>query len=527
LNMSCRYGGWLAGLMVLLATSGCHIILGSEDFVDADGGAPANGGNGAGISEGGNGATGGGGGEPIVCDDGCSREGECHEGLSDPEFCGAPGTACVNCFDEVPECAQASACEDGHCVVTAVEDGTPCEAGVCRSGECNPCVGLECQIEACNDQPTTIRGRVFHPGGTIPLPNVRVYIPNGDLDDLTPGAQCLTCDTPPSGSPIAYTLTDATGSFELQNVPSGSVPIVVELGKWRRVVEHDIFGCEENELSDSTLRLPRNQREGNMPRIAMKTGQADTLECMLMELGVDNSEFTSPGEGGAITLYSGRVNGGVSQSTFTGALPPASELFTLGALLEYDVVLLGCEAQVQGGLPAGHAAALKEYTDEGGKVFISHFEYAFLQQGPSPWPSVATFGTLINNMPNGAPVQIVTSHAEGALFANWLGALVGAESQFPVYDGRASVQSLSSLGTPFLTSPQTGNSVTQFAFDTPIEDGNQQCGRVVFTDFHTTQGNDVGGTTFPANCSVGGALTPQELDVFYMLFDLTGCVDPD
>ena len=64
---------------------------------------------------------------------------------------------------------------------------------------------------------------------------------------------------------IATALSDPTGHFILTGVPSGAnVPIVVQLGKWRRQTSIPMVnGCIDNPLTDPNLtRLPKNQMEG-------------------------------------------------------------------------------------------------------------------------------------------------------------------------------------------------------------------------------------------------------------------------
>jgi hypothetical protein len=66
-------------------------------------------------------------------------------------------------------------------------------------------------------------------------------------------------------------------------------------------------------------------------------------------------------------------------------------------------------------------------------------------------------------------------------------------------------------------------------FNVPIGvDAKNQCGRVVFSDFHVSANALVSayGGTFPSNCRPGD-LSPQEKALEFMLFDLTSCISPD
>jgi hypothetical protein len=66
--------------------------------------------------------------------------------------------------------------------------------------------------------------------------------------------------------------------------------------------------------------------------------------------------------------------------------------------------------------------------------------------------------------------------------------------------------------------------VQHLTLNTPIAvEPENQCGRVVFSNFHVAPGS-VG--TYPDACAPG-PLTAQEKLVEFMLFDVTACVSPD
>ncbi len=153
------------------------------------------------------------------------------------------------------------------------------------SGEAGTaCVGLRCQQKACDGGVvTTLTGKVFAPNGELALYNAIVYVPNAEVQPFVKGATCDTCGSV-TGEPIVSALTDATGKFELKNVPAGNdIPLVIQIGKWRRqVVIPEVKECTETELNDRELtRLPKNQTEGDMPQIALTTGQCDNVGCIL------------------------------------------------------------------------------------------------------------------------------------------------------------------------------------------------------------------------------------------------------
>jgi hypothetical protein len=417
------------------------------------------------------------------------------------------------------------------------------------------CVGLECQVVDCAKQskpPTTLTGTVFAPNGTLPLFGVNVYVPRETPAPFTEGAQCSRCTDELSGKPLAVAVTDDAGKFRLEGVPAGDdIPLVITTGKWRRqIVIPKVDACTEAALPSVDTRLPKNKSEGDIPRIAITTGSADSMECLPRKLGIDDTEITNATSGGRIHLYAGngvnRFNGtfaGGPNQTFSGAEPFWNSLDTMKT---YDIVILSCEGSQlttnnNVATPKTQAAldAMKMYADLGGRVFASHWHNIWISgkfQGGVGAPTPQVWNTIAQWRNDGSfngPDRIdETGHGKGMSFASWM-LNVGASTtrgEFPVTEGRLTTTAIDQTKAERWVYRRDGNMNPQmFQFTTPNEEPQMnRCGKVVFTDMHVS-GTIVRGENYPDSC-VGGAtnldLSPQEKALAFMFFDIASCVGP-
>jgi hypothetical protein len=435
------------------------------------------------------------------------------------------------------------------------------------------------QVSTCAaSNTTTIEGYVYDPAGKNPLYNVSVYVPDPssplpNLDNVPLGCGCsqlYPMKVLATGNP-----TDATGHFVIPCAPSGTVSLVVQTGKWRKQFDGIAVTANQPNMAPK-LRLPANSAEGSLPNLAISTGGADSLECLPLRIGVSASEYVlGSATGGHVHIYTGYHGATMAQ----GSVESYQTLWdTQAHLNEHDVVLLSCEGQeTTGGTPGVPMTAtfqtyLMNYANAGGRVFASHFHYAWFNTGPfgtgasklATWVTGAQHIDDTQSFPSDIDTTIAGGAAfpEGSALEQWLG-LVGAltGNQLPIWFARDNVQALAEPpSTEWIhldaNVPQAPSATQYFSADTPIGAGaGAVCGRVVYSDLHVSGGPGTNAPgvppDYPTPAAQGGgrrgmgggmmqamqggivpsqcaahALTPQEEALEFMLFDLSSCLVP-
>ncbi len=445
-------------------------------------------------------------------------------------YCGAIGNGCGGVSD-CGGCSNGDACgSDGF-------------AGVCPGTV--TCRGLQCQIGLDNcaaGSSTRLTGTVYDPAGNLPLYNVSVYVPNAPLAPIADGAVCETCDATLSGEPIATALSGVDGRFVLDGVPSGqNVPLVIQVGRWRRQVTVPVVNaCANNAINDVNLtRLPRNQSEGHLPRIAVSTGGSDALECLLRRIGIDDAEFTTDTGNGRVHMYFGR-NGTQSFQRGGPQFGTAVSLWSnLAKLQSYDMIVLSCEGGQQPDEKQPYINIMEAYLNSGGRAFFSHLHYYWLRMGTVPLR-----GTAVYNQPGSDLAATVATinqtFPKGQALAEWLLAVDASTvlGQLPVEGAQQSVARVLPPTQSWITLPQFNDVVEYMTFNTPLAaPAAAQCGRAVLTDIHIQaeidgpngpEGGDDSDTDkpFPTGCEPSPN-SPQAKALEFMFFDLSACVQPD
>jgi hypothetical protein len=316
-------------------------------------------------------------------------------------------------------------------------------------GDGAACSGLGCQVDwSCPaNSPTTISGIVYDPAGNNPLYDAYVYIPVDPdpthLPAFTAGVTCDQCAGAGNLNAVAVAQTDPTGAFKLTNVPSQQygpgkpIPLVIQMGKWRRVTMLPSYApCTSSAVPAANSRLPRNQTDGysnhaDMPQVAFVSGSADPFECMLLKAGIDPNEFGSSSKNSnrRFHYYNSPDSPGSSIDPAFGNVVTGDTMWNNSNgswnLSAYDVVILACEGSEYdvNDRTANGYTNLVSYSAAGGRVFLSHFSYVWMKYN-NPWINVVGTwggtGTTATQDPLNATIY-TTGFAKGQAFQTWLG----------------------------------------------------------------------------------------------------------
>lgn len=347
-----------------------------------------------------------------------------------------------------------------------------------------PCRGWECQIVECGSSPTTtIVGVVLDPSGKLSVSNALVYVPNQLEAPFPEGASCPNRCL--MDKPIATTRTDTLGRFRLPAAPSGhNVPLVVQIGKWRRrVLVPTVKSCVENPIGAELTRLPRTHVEGSIPKIAIATG-CDELECFAMSLGIASSEFTGPNGSGRVHVYRGNDSG----QQLPGSPGDANKLFSTGtALQQYDMVIAASECGAQ---PHTNTQPMQAYVGYGGTLLATGSQVDWLTTGSSLFANAAVW---TQNAPESGPYSIDTTSPKGLTLAGW------AKAQNITSDGTVSLPGVGGrVGAVKGATTRLIHSATQTQLLAFRPSSNPSCGRVAYADFEISGASEA--TPFPSRC---------------------------
>ncbi len=357
--------------------------------------------------------------------------------------------------------------------------------------------------------PTSVTGTVYAPNGTDPLPNIYTYIAS-KVNAFPPGNYCNQCNQPlDAWYTHVQTAVDGTFSLDLANVPYGpTVTFVINTGRFRKVTSIPV-ACGANTAPKAAATLPGNSTEGDIPNIAVSTGNSDHLDQILVALGITQFD-----------CYEGRTST-TSKATCT-TIDTVSNLLNNTAaktLDDYHLAFISCAPNAYKTWGSTTIASnINTFVTGGGRVFATDMSYDYVAQA---FPSDITWMG-----PSGSPQPVAganvgvggtyTGTVDDANLLAWLqklGVVTGSTLPLQGFLNPWSVQSSIPMTSTLIVDGAV--TYTGGASDVPLTTtfDVSTCGRVIYSSYHTAGGTPT-------------SLLPQERILEYLMLEVGSCVGP-
>jgi hypothetical protein len=385
---------------------------------------------------------------------------------------------------------------------------------------------------------TTVSGVVYAPNGTDPIPRVRVY--DAVMINPYPASYCDRCSAPIDPAYASTTSApDGTYTLNLDSAPqSAAIDFAIQIGRFRKHTMLPITPCTNNSPPKAAETLPGNSMAGDIPHIAVSSGNVDHLDAVLSQLGITEYD-----------CYEGRKTAGASTATCQQAAGKviADVIQDSTQLDPYHMLFLSCAPGAYAQFITNHNQAMmtmntQSWVQNGGRMFVTDTAYDYIAQAfpggitwfgasGSPQPVDAANEGCAPAPSGGGSAHTVpyTVTVDDALLAQWL--QVGVHVLPPLapspptvsiegfYQPWSVIASLPpgatliangtmpidpTLPTTNCASPTMMNVPLTAEFDVPT------CGRVVFSSYHTYSAG-------------GNAAIAQEKIMEYLIFAAAFC----
>jgi hypothetical protein len=368
---------------------------------------------------------------------------------------------------------------------------------------------------------------VLAPNGTDPVPRAFAYVPRS-LTPIPSGVACDTCAVLEDPSWVSVeTGIDGRFTLDLAQVPLDEpVTLAIRKGRFRKVTEI-VPECGTVGAAVAATTLPGASAAGDLPRLAVASGNADHLDALLVELGI--TEFD---------CFEGRTT---STQNCPAAQATGERIVTLledaTRLSQYSILFLSCAPNIWSSYSSAQRAAivanLGAWVAQGGRMFVTDHSYDYIAQtwpeavawhgperaAPSPWEvgTLAGKGANVGLAP--AAGSTYTGTIDDAAIADWLAlpeigvtsaptiALTGWLAPWTVQRSLPAGTTQLVHGTVDWDYAGSGRTTEELPLTSQFLVND--CGRVIYSSYHTTS---------------GASLTAQERILEYLVLDVASCL---
>jgi hypothetical protein len=230
---------------------------------------------------------------------------------------------------------------------------------------------------------TRMTGKVWSPGGLVPISGALVYFAMTDPQPIPAGAYAETCQDPPA----FHALSAPDGTFAIDVLP-GNWRLVTQKGQFRRIRDIVVPETGPGEVNQDLTTLPSRNGEGDtIPHIALLWALegGDHIEDVLakMQMGTVGSDDRLVRGSEQFDIYN-----------VTGYPPNTDLLEHLDRMLQYHIIFFPCTIW-GGGLdgqlndPTGPLSDpavldnLRAFANAGGKIYATDMMYDIFER-PMP-----------------------------------------------------------------------------------------------------------------------------------------------
>ncbi len=212
----------------------------------------------------------------------------------------------------------------------------------------------------------TLQGTVMAPSGEFPISGALVYLTKFDAPEIPDSIYCYECEDMTGKK---WTLSNADGSWSMDNVPVGDWNLVVRKGFFQRQRTITVETDQDLQVPLEHTTLPSdNSSDGldQIPNYAVLLSYPDEAFNLLAKFGLGE---TSGGDLVFGTEKFDAFNDDVVQSGY----PSSTELFYDQETLDhYHMIFLPCYASATGvAFVDQHAEMIRSYVSAGGKIYNS------------------------------------------------------------------------------------------------------------------------------------------------------------
>jgi len=216
----------------------------------------------------------------------------------------------------------------------------------------------------------TVSGVVYMPNGTDPVSGALVYVQH---------ASGSAIGDPPTEPYYAYDYSEADGSFELTNVPTGEQSFKIVKGAFSKLFTFTV-AQGSNTLPGAQTTLPNESGGGaTVEKMAVVTGAFDAIENVLARLGLGTVNGTGTLELGTekFTLIDGNnsLPDGQYQNFDAFFADPSN-------FDEFRTIFLNCgnDYEMEFFADSDAVNGLKAWINAGGRLYCTDWSYDFCEQ---------------------------------------------------------------------------------------------------------------------------------------------------